>query len=25
VCADVLDRGFQARFEEQLALLKPEY
>jgi len=25
VCADVLDRGFQARFEEQLARLQPEY
>lgn len=25
VCTDVLDRGFQRRFEEQLARLKPRY
>jgi aspartate/methionine/tyrosine aminotransferase len=25
VCTDVLDRGFQRRFEEQLALWKPQY
>lgn len=25
VCTDVLDPGFQSRFEEQLARLKPEY
>lgn len=25
VCADVLDRGFQARLEESLSRLKPEY